>query len=122
MIRLFRVSMPSSAIALIISETILVFSCYILAGYVTLDLASDIFLWEEGGCWRGCSHLLGEWYIRAPYAPLRERRRCCFWVPRGRCGKSCTVCRNVRSWGWGPSVSWTSRFGPSRSRVCLAWA
>jgi len=52
MIRLFRVSMPSSAIALIISETLLVFSCYILAGYVTLDLASDIFLWEDGGWWR----------------------------------------------------------------------
>ena len=38
MIRMFRVSVPSSALALIISETILVFSCYILAGYVTLDL------------------------------------------------------------------------------------
>jgi len=52
MIRLFRVSIPSSALALVISETILVFSCYILAGYVTLDLASDIFLWEDGGWWR----------------------------------------------------------------------
>ena len=44
--------MPSSAIALIISESILIFSCYILAGYVTLDPASDIFLWEDGGWWR----------------------------------------------------------------------
>src|ERR1700730_8231941 len=52
MIRLFRVSIPSSALALIISETILVFSCYILAGYATLDISSDIFLWQDGGWWR----------------------------------------------------------------------
>src|SRR6185437_4556970 len=52
MIRLFRVSMPSSALALIISETILVFSCYLVAGYATLDLSSDIFLWKDGGWWR----------------------------------------------------------------------
>src|ERR1700693_2460694 len=52
MIRLLRVSVPSSALALIISESILVFSCYILAGYTTLDLSSDIFLWEDGGWWR----------------------------------------------------------------------
>ena len=52
MIRLFRVSIPSSALALIISETILILSCYLLAGYATLELSSDIFLWEDGGWWR----------------------------------------------------------------------
>ena len=44
--------MPSSALALIISGLNIVFSCYILAGYATLDLSSDIFLWEDGGWWR----------------------------------------------------------------------
>ena len=52
MIRLFRVSIPSSALALVLSETILVFSCYLVAAYLTLDISSDIFLWEDGGWWR----------------------------------------------------------------------
>lgn len=52
MIRLFRVSIPSSALALLLSETILIFTCYIVAAYLTLDISSDIFLWQDGGWWR----------------------------------------------------------------------
>jgi sugar transferase (PEP-CTERM system associated) len=52
MIRLFRVSIPSSSVALVLSETILILSCYLLAAYATLDVSSDIFLWQDGGWWR----------------------------------------------------------------------
>ena len=52
MIRLFLVSIPSSSVALVLSETILILSCYLLAAYATLDVSSDIFLWEDGGWWR----------------------------------------------------------------------
>ena len=52
MIRLFRISIPSSAVALVLSETVLVMSCYVIAAYATLDIASDIFLLEDGGWWR----------------------------------------------------------------------
>src|SRR6266446_5592001 len=51
MIRLFKVSVPSSAVALILSETILVFSCYILAAYWIQDISPDIFLLDDGGWW-----------------------------------------------------------------------
>ncbi len=49
MIRLFRVSIPSSVIALILSEAALVFTCYVAAAYIVLDFAPDIFLTEDGG-------------------------------------------------------------------------
>jgi sugar transferase (PEP-CTERM system associated) len=52
MIRLFRISIPSSALALVLSETVLVLSCYVAAAYWTLDIATDIFLLEDGGWWR----------------------------------------------------------------------
>jgi sugar transferase (PEP-CTERM system associated) len=52
MIRLFRISIPSSAIALVVSETVLVLSCYVLAAYASLDISTDIFLLEDGGWWR----------------------------------------------------------------------
>jgi sugar transferase (PEP-CTERM system associated) len=50
-IRLFRVSIPSSVLALVISETVLVFTCYVLAAYWTLEFSTDVFLMEEGGIW-----------------------------------------------------------------------
>jgi sugar transferase (PEP-CTERM system associated) len=51
MIRLFRISVPSSVVALVLSETILIFSCYVLAAYWTLDFSTDIFLIDDGGWW-----------------------------------------------------------------------
>ncbi len=51
MIRLFKVSIPSNVIALVISEAILVFCCYTLAAYWTLDVAADVFLVDDGGFW-----------------------------------------------------------------------
>jgi exopolysaccharide biosynthesis polyprenyl glycosylphosphotransferase len=51
MIRLFRVSVPSSVVALVLSEMILIFSCYVLAAYWTLEFSPDIFLIDDGGWW-----------------------------------------------------------------------
>jgi|SRR5579863_5447766 len=51
MIRLFKVSIPSNVVALVVSEIVLVFSCYLLAAYLTLDIAPDVFLIDEGGLW-----------------------------------------------------------------------
>lgn len=50
MIRLFKVSVPGSVLVLLFSETILLFSCYVIAAYWTLDTA-DVFLFDEDGLW-----------------------------------------------------------------------
>lgn len=52
MIRLFRLSIPSSAVALVLSEAVLMLSYYAIAAYLTLDIATDIFLLQDGGWWR----------------------------------------------------------------------
>jgi exopolysaccharide biosynthesis polyprenyl glycosylphosphotransferase len=52
MIRLFRLSIPSSAVALLLSEAVLLISCYVVAAYATLEMSTDIFLLEDGGWWR----------------------------------------------------------------------
>ena len=49
-IRLFKVSVPASVIALIVSELVLLVSCYILAVYWTVE-APDVYLWEDVGMW-----------------------------------------------------------------------
>ena len=52
MIRLFRVSIPSSVLALVITDAVLVFSCYLAAAYLTVESSVDVFLLEDGGWWR----------------------------------------------------------------------
>jgi sugar transferase (PEP-CTERM system associated) len=50
MIRVFRVFVPTSAIALLISEAILIFTCYIAAAYLLFrDIDPQIFLLYDGG-------------------------------------------------------------------------
>ncbi len=51
MIRLFRVFIPASVVALLISEIILVLGCYVLATYF-LGLDPAFFLFEEGNYWK----------------------------------------------------------------------
>ncbi len=51
MIRLFKVSIPSNVIALVISEAILIFCCYVFATYWTIDVAAEVFLFDDGGIW-----------------------------------------------------------------------
>src|SRR5579885_3449983 len=49
MIRLFRVFVPTSVVTLLISEVILIFSCYVLACFFTLDMDPGVFLLYDGG-------------------------------------------------------------------------
>ena len=51
MIRLFKVFVPGSALALLLSESVLVFSCYVLAAYLSMDVSVDIFMRDDGGLW-----------------------------------------------------------------------
>src|ERR1700692_3481881 len=51
MIRLFKVSIPSSAVALVISDAVLLFLCYLLAAWLVLDVPLEVFLFEQGGYW-----------------------------------------------------------------------
>jgi lipopolysaccharide/colanic/teichoic acid biosynthesis glycosyltransferase len=51
MIRLFKVSVPSSAVALVISEALLLFSCYLFAAWLLVDVPLVVFLFDQGGYW-----------------------------------------------------------------------
>jgi sugar transferase (PEP-CTERM system associated) len=51
MIRLFKVSIPTNVIALVISEAVLVLACYLLAAYWAMDTATEVFLFDDGGIW-----------------------------------------------------------------------
>lgn len=49
MIRLFRVFVPSSVVALLVSEAILIYGCYVLAAFLVLNLDPEVFLLYDGG-------------------------------------------------------------------------
>jgi sugar transferase (PEP-CTERM system associated) len=52
-VRLFKVSIPTSVIALLVSETLLVFCCYVVAAFWALDAdyPPTFFLFYDGGLW-----------------------------------------------------------------------
>ncbi len=52
MIRLFRVSVPTSIVVLLLSEVVLLTSCYILAAYLLLEVDPSVFLFYDGGLLR----------------------------------------------------------------------
>ncbi len=49
MIRLFRVLVPTSIAVLLLSELVLLTSCYVLTTYVFLQVDPSVFLWYDGG-------------------------------------------------------------------------
>lgn len=51
MVRLFRVSIPTSVIALLVSEVVLLFCCYLGAALWAIDDPFEIFLFDDGGLW-----------------------------------------------------------------------
>ena len=51
MIRLFKVSIPSSVVALLISDAVLIFCCYLFAAWLELDVPPVVYLFEQGGYW-----------------------------------------------------------------------
>src|SRR5260370_22741542 len=52
MVRLFRVFVPTSVLTLLLSEIVLIFSCYILACFLVLDTDPAVYLLYEGGLTR----------------------------------------------------------------------
>lgn len=78
MIRLFRVFVPTSVLALLISEIILIFSCFILASYLVLETDPEVFLLYDGGLQRMVfvvlSVLLGL-YFQDLYTDFRIRSK-----------------------------------------------
>jgi sugar transferase (PEP-CTERM system associated) len=78
MIRLFRVFIPTSVVALLISEIVLVFACFVLATYVVLEVGPDVMLLYEGGLGNiaivAASVILGL-YFNDLYTELRVRSR-----------------------------------------------
>jgi sugar transferase (PEP-CTERM system associated) len=49
MIRLFRVFVPTSVVALLASEIILTFTCYVIAAFLVLDVDPQVFLFDDNG-------------------------------------------------------------------------
>src|ERR1700689_3735453 len=52
MIRLFRVFVPSSVIALLLSEVVLIYTCYVVATFIVLHEDPQVFLFDDNGLWR----------------------------------------------------------------------
>jgi len=49
MVRVFRVFVPTSILALILSEIVIIFSCFLIASYVMVDVDPEVFLLYDGG-------------------------------------------------------------------------
>jgi sugar transferase (PEP-CTERM system associated) len=78
MIRLFRVFIPASVVALLASEIILTYTCYVIATFVMLDVAPEVFLIDDNGWLRiaivvGC--LMFGIYFHDLYTQFRIRSR-----------------------------------------------
>jgi sugar transferase (PEP-CTERM system associated) len=77
-IRLFRVFIPASVVALLLSEIILVLACYLTASLFTVNFDPVFYLMVQGGYWRilavtGCI-ILGL-YFQDLYTELRITSR-----------------------------------------------
>ena len=78
MIRLFRVFIPTSVVALLASEIILTYTCYVIATFLMMDVAPEVFLIDDNGWLRialvvGCL-MLGI-YFHDLYTQFRIRSR-----------------------------------------------
>jgi len=49
MIRLFRVFVPDSVIALVLSDAVLLYTCYVAAAFIALDVDPEVFLQYDNG-------------------------------------------------------------------------
>jgi sugar transferase (PEP-CTERM system associated) len=78
MIRLFRVFIPTSVVALLVSEIILTYTCYVVATFLMMDAAPEVFLVDDNGWLRiaivvGC--LMFGIYFHDLYTQFRIRSR-----------------------------------------------
>src|SRR6476620_4274800 len=78
MIRLFRVFIPKSVMALLVLDALVVFGCFITAAYICYWDVTELYLWYENGLVKigiaAGSVLLGL-YFQNLYAELRVRSR-----------------------------------------------
>jgi sugar transferase (PEP-CTERM system associated) len=76
MIRLFRVFIPKSVMALLVLDALVVFGCFIIAAYICYWDVTELYLWYENGLVKigiaAGSVLLGL-YFQNLYAELRVR-------------------------------------------------
>jgi hypothetical protein len=78
MIRLFRVFIPTSVVALLLSEIILTYTCFVVATFLMMEVAPEVFLIDDNGWLRisivvGCI-MLGI-YFHDLYTHFRIRSR-----------------------------------------------
>ncbi|HEY3743547.1 MAG TPA: sugar transferase [Bryobacteraceae bacterium] len=52
MIRIFKIFVPTTILALLVSEAVLLLSCYIAAVMLTQDVDPEVFLFYDNGLWR----------------------------------------------------------------------
>ncbi len=52
MMRLFRVFVPTSVVALLASEVILIYTCYVAAAFIVLEVDPQIYLFYDAGWFR----------------------------------------------------------------------
>ena len=78
MIRLFRVSIPASVLALLALETVFLLSCYTAAAYFVTDEDLEFYLFYDGG-WRPIALVVVAiqvgLYLQDLYEHLRPRSR-----------------------------------------------
>jgi len=82
MIRLFRVFIPTSVVALLISEVILLFFCFVIALTLVSDVDPEFVLLYDGGLPRisiAVISVLVALYFQDLYAELRIRSRIFLW-------------------------------------------
>ena len=49
MIRLFRVSIPNSVVVLLFSDAVLLYTCFVIAALLALDVDPEVFLRYDNG-------------------------------------------------------------------------
>ena len=78
MIRLFRVFVPVGALTLLVCETLLIASAFVLAAYITLGVAPEVFLLYDGGLQRillVLVSILAGLYFQDLYSQIRVKSR-----------------------------------------------
>ena len=82
MIRLFRVFIPTSVVALLVSEVILLYSCFVAAMMMVSEVDPEFVLLYDGGLPRisiAVASVLVSLYFQDLYTELRIRSRIYLW-------------------------------------------
>jgi len=82
MIRLFQVSIPTSVIALLVSEVILLFFFFVIASSIVIEVDLEFLLLFDGGLFKisiAVVSILVALYLQDLYTDLRVRSRIYLW-------------------------------------------